>query len=831
MPDWLLQLLGVDPSTVPDGATTHVTLTHGVHSWWVFVLLAVVAALLVAVVMMYRTERAAADGAPRRALAAVRCITLLLVMLVLLGPALAVATHRTVEPYVLVLVDESLSMSIRDRYRLQESAERAAAVMRTDLTGLRQASPSRAELVNTMLEADDGRFLRDLTARGKVRVFSFARSARVRQTLASQSGAADANTPPDPAADLPQGPPVPPIQPTGQATNLARAIDQALRSVAGSPVAGIVLITDGQNTEGDDPRAAADLADSMNVPIFTLGVGEAVEPRNLRIAEMWAPDSVFRDDPFLVQAQVAAEGYDGRDIRVELVAQPVNTDGSLGAESVVATRNLSLTGGGDHRIDFEHRPEQSGDYILTVRTDLLDTEIIDTDNHRQLPLRVLSNQARVLLIAGAPSWEFRMVSTLLMRDKTVDLSGWLQTLDAEMTQAGDTVIDRLPDSPRELFDYDLVIFMDPDPSEFTVEWIDAVRQFLSEHAGGVMWVAGPKHTADFFRQARTQDMVDLLPVRVGGLSMLDIESLMMTHSQSWPLKLTAAGADHVMMRLDADAQTNRRMWESMPGVYWSFPARSAVPGASVLVEHIDPRLRTREGPRPLLVAGQYGPGRTVFMGFSGTWRWRKLGEAYFDRFWVQAVRYLVEGRLLGEQKRGRLATDREVYSIGSRVQVTARLYDADYQPLTAASVEVELRSPRALPEPFTLQAVANQAGRYEASLMASRLGLNEIMLRLDAEPGAPPVTIARQFRVEAPQVELADPRLDRTTLADLASRTRGRYLDIDQADRIAALIPDRLQTLVVPGKPIELWDTSRLLILLVALLAVEWALRKRWKMM
>ena len=50
--------------------------------------------------------------------------------------------------------------------------------------------------------------------------------------------------------------------------------------------------------------------------------------------------------------------------------------------------------------------------------------------------------------------------------------------------------------------------------------------------------------------------------------------------------------------------------------------------------------------RPLLVSGQYGGGRTIFFGFDGTWRWRPAGRnaEYFNRFWLQTVRFLVEGR-------------------------------------------------------------------------------------------------------------------------------------------------------------------------------------------
>ena len=93
------------------------------------------------------------------------------------------------------------------------------------------------------------------------------------------------------------------------------------------------------------------------------------------------------------------------------------------------------------------------------------------------------------------------------------------------------------------------------------------------------------------------------------------------------------------------------------------------------------------------------------------------------------------------------------------------------------------------------------------------------------------VTISKSFTVEVPRVEFADPRMNRSLLVDLAERTKGRYFDVDEAGEIAAALPDRRETLVVRGKPVELWDTSRLLLLLALLLTVEWALRKRFKLL
>jgi hypothetical protein len=823
-----LSLLGVDTSGVPEGATTEFTWTHAPQSWGVFVLLAVAVGVIWGVGALYRREQTECPRRIKTVLAGLRIAVLVLLLVVWLGPALAVSTQRTLEPYVVMLVDESLSMSLADRYTDDAAAQAVAEVMGTDVATVRTQELTRAQVIERLLAREDAALVRGLAAKGKLRVMSFAGSVKERRVIgAAPPEEGEGETSPDGVAAVLEA--LPPLEPVGASTNMAQAIREAMRSVSGEPLAAVVVISDGQNTEGDDPRGAAESAASENVPIFTVGVGDPSPAQNLRVAEVWAPDSVFRDDPFVVQAQLRAEGMAAAMVEVTLVGRKVSSDGALGPEAVWATQTATV-GEADTRVSFEHKPTEAGDYVVTVRITPQENELLESDNARSTAVKVLSDQARVLLIAGSPSWEYRMVSTLLKRDKTTDISCFLQSMDQDMRQEGNTVIDRLPRTAEDLFKYDLVIFMDADPSGFDELWIELIQRFCNEHAGGVMWMAGPQYTQQFLTGFRTRQMADLLPVRVGELGAVDVESLLGTHTQGWPLKITAEGADHAMLRLDKDAAINRQMWEAMPAVYWTFPVRQARPGAQVLIEHSDPRLNRREGPRPLLVAGQVGPGRTVYMGFEGTWRWRKLGEKYFDRFWIQAVRYLAEGRLLGARKRGRIGTDRDVYAVGSRVAINARLFDAAFGPLTEPSVTATVKGPGGQMRTVELGAVPNQPGDYQGSVIATQVGLNEIAVIL-SDPSAGSVQVARQVTVEVPRVEFADPRLNVALLSDLADRTGGRYFTVAEAVGLPAAVDAPAETIIIRGRPIELWDTNRLLILLVVLLTAEWALRKRFKLL
>jgi hypothetical protein len=239
-----------------------------------------------------------------------------------------------------------------------------------------------------------------------------------------------------------------------------------------------------------------------------------------------------------------------------------------------------------------------------------------------------------------------------------------------------------------------------------------------------------------------------------------------------------------------------------------------------------------EGSRPLLVAGRYGSGHTLYLGFNGTWRWRKAGRQaeFFDKFWIQAVRYLVEGRSLEGRRRGYVQTERDRYDIGDKVRITARLQDAAYNPLAEPRVEGTLQAGLDSIETVFLTQVPGEPGTLEASLTAKKTGLHRLRVR-SAVAESEGAAIETEFQVELPSVETNQTWLDKALLTDLASLSGGKYFDLDQVGALAAAVPDKSETIEVRGKPDPLWDVRGMLVALVGLLAAEWAIRKRYKLL
>jgi hypothetical protein len=321
-------------------------------------------------------------------------------------------------------------------------------------------------------------------------------------------------------------------------------------------------------------------------------------------------------------------------------------------------------------------------------------------------------------------------------------------------------------------------------------------------------------------------------VTLGDVGDMEVMALLATNNRQWPLQVVPANVDQPVMRFYADTQQSIEQWQLLPGIFWSFPAEDAKPGSRVLIEHSDPTLRKRDSSRPLLVTGQFGSGRSVYLGFEGTWRWRTEGvdAEFFKRFWVQTTRFLIEGRSLAGKRRGVIESERSRYEVGDRIGLTARLKELNYDPLVQDKVIAELREPGREPGKLEFSPVENEPGTYRATLAATQPGQHYLKVSLPGE-GAEEVDIETSLTVTLPVKESQQTWLNRPQLQDIAKLTGGQYFDIDQTGQLAASLPDRIRRLELRSPPMPVWDTNRVLILIAVLLSLEWALRKRFKLL
>ena len=784
----------------------------------------VMLALLYTVFALYRNEqRSGASIRMRMLLAGLRGTVLLLLALIWVEPILATYIHRKIEAATLLLIDGSASMSIKDAYPNPADAERVEAALPEDVT---KEALSRADIVRQVLARDDSAMLHALARRNAVHLYNFGESL----TPLGRVTADDMVQSHDEGESPTTAPAVPVLDATAPVTNVGQAIRQAIETHSGAPITAVVVFSDGQFNQGESVEVVARYAQAKQVPIHLVGIGDPSPARNVAVSAIEAPPNVFVKDPFSVTVHLRSTGLENTTITVELLER---AEGEDQATPVDTRRTIVPPGGRIEPVIFKRTIGEANRIRLIARVTQQEGETLVEDNSKQTTVRVLEQKMRVLLVSGGPTWEYRYLARMLQRDETVDLSCWLQSADPEAVRDGNTVIEKFPTEQEDLFGYDCIILLDPAPLDIDPAWTTHVETMVSTNGSGLIYVAGRKNGQRFAHNANTRSLLDLLPVVIDTIDAdLIINELGHFQATAWPLTVPAEVLSHPVLAMAAQANENALVWSRLPGVYWHYPVRREKPVATVLLRHSNPRMRNAYGPHVLLATQFLGSGRTAFMAMDATWRWRRLGDRYFNKFWIQLLRHLVEGKLLGDQKRGLIQTERDTYAVGEPVTVEARLLDARHVPMQTAQVEGTLTVEGQSDRSIVLAAQANRPGWYRGQFVVTEIGQHQLRIDLPGGNGSEPVTIRSEFTVGQPDLEFRHTTMNRDALQTLAVESgNGQYFDIDEVDELPTVIPSKTMSLVLNGQPETLWDRWWTLAALVVLLAVEWMIRKRVRLL
>jgi hypothetical protein len=818
----LLHRLGFRLPGTGDGGSVEFFLQSAPRSWMALVALVLAAAAVYGVYVLYRTERVGVPRAVRMLLVGLRVATILLLLLVLMQPGAILVRETRRNAEITVLVDTSLSMDMRDTYRNPETMRYV-----TNMLGraAREAPPRRADIAATALARDNGALLAALARKGNVQVAGFADSLEPWGRLERQAAGSVQTNMTSVTSAIHRAM----SAPDGVRTRIGEAVRGALQGMRGLPSGGIVLVTDGRDTDGEWAASAAEACRREKVPLYCVGIGESAPQPNVRVSQVWAPERVFKEDPFQIEARIEYASLEADAIDLTLSRRPADRPDA--ASEVVERRRLRVSGAqGTIPARIQAIPAAAGTWAYEVTVAKIEGEQVLADNSGSAIVAVMDRRMRVLVVSGEPSWEYRMVRNMLLRDRSIEVACWLQSLPKDAAQEGTRPIGRLPRTREEWFSYDVIMYLDPSPAPFDAEWAMLMRDFAGQHAGGVLWFAGPSRSPEFFAAQWAGELVKLLPVEPEPLRASDAATGK-RYDREHRIKVSPDAMQHALMRFREEPAANRDFVESLPGFFWAHPVRALKPGATVLLSDADRERRLTDGsPAPLMVSGFYGAGRVLFLGISGTWRWRRVNEAVFDHWWVQTTRYLAESRLQRGGARGRIATDNDRFTVGNVVQITAQFYTESYLPLKRESVEVSLLAPGTPAVRKELAPVSGIEGRYAGTCVASKPGLHVIECTLPAAAGSAPEKIKHQFMVELPTVEYRTAEMAREALALAATNSGGAYLDIHELDTLDRRVEDRTETVALPQEPVSLWDNWLLLLLAVILLGAEWAIKRQYQM-
>jgi hypothetical protein len=578
---------------------------------------------------------------------------------------------------------------------------------------------------------------------------------------------------------------------------------------AGEPVAAVWLITDGMHNTGEFVENTVEDLKGEGVRVLATGLG-LPEARDIALSHIFAEDVVFVNERAAFLLKIQQTGYGGQEIRVKLVVD--------GAPS--ETKAFTLEGAREQTVEFRHeKPLAVGKRRFRFEIEPKPDEMVTKNNALERIVDVIDAQIRALLAYGAPDWEYRYLKGALERDKRVRLTVFLAEMDRRaLSASAPGLLKTFPDAKREFASqYDLVILGQVHAEMLSTPQMEMLRDFVGEEGGALVLIADPSSVPGSYKGTPLEALVPVTFSAGRGRTLKD--ELTSPLREEVPVRLTDEGRQHPLMRLEDDPQANEKVWAGLPPHYWGFPADGLKPSALALLAARGGRGKGD----PLIATHAYGRGTVLFMGINDTWRWRyQVGETHFRRFWGKVVQYLGLPHLTGAAALVTLTTDKRTYLAGEKVQVTARVLNADFSPSTAAKVAVRVEAAGGGdPAALELAAMPGHRGLFQGAWLARREG--EFAVAVPGDPQCRPAV----FAVRELQREFRYPEMNQKLLQSAAQATGGRLLGFSAAPDLNEVLGAARK--IVPAKFDErLWDTWAALLACVALLGVEWFLRKRW---
>lgn len=590
---------------------------------------------------------------------------------------------------------------------------------------------------------------------------------------------------------------------TGRATDMARALETVKKELDDQNLCAMVVLTDGANNLGRNP---AHLAQMSGLPIFAVGVGSADPRRDISVKEVQAREVVYVDSRVPVEVTVQSRGLEGLKVPVIL------SDGQAALDS----KQVTLEGEGrEQRVQLELVPTEEGVKRLSVSIPLQDGELAPENNRRDLSLKVLKSKIQVLLAWGSPSWDFAFLRRSLEEDPNVELT------PLAMKKGGGYFLGAFPQNEPQLLGYDVVILGDSAPKRLDTQQQEWLYRFVTQGGKGLLLLGGPQ-----FGLRPGSPLADLAPLAVtrGGVRVVE---------DRFGTELTAAGRVHPIMALAEDVLAVEGIWQDLPPFLGLNQFGPPKPGATVLAVH--PSLQDGDQKLPIIAVQRAGGGKAMVLAVYPTWRWDfmlwglgKGGQTY-DRFWSNVIRWLAtreESRLV------RVYPEHNVFRGGQSIAFRARLYDESYRPMDRAQVKVvamKRETPGRVETEGDLFESGRRDGQYRGELGA--LSPGEYLYRAEVTLGGQKVGEDQgEFFVEEYSLEFEKVELNEKLLRAMAQASGGAYFNLEAVEELPSRLKFQSRE-TSHRREIELWNHPGMLIGLVLLLAAEWTIRKRNRLM
>ncbi len=776
--------------------------------FWLWPALTLAAVALGAVIWSVLTSKT--SFAFRLALLMLKVLSVILLATCLLEPLQRTETPRKDANLFAALIDQSESLSIRDKVTGEETRAEV----------LKRAVLNNKDWQTTLDEAFDFR-----------RYFFDSRLKAVNEFAS--------------------------FDPTSNQSNLYAAIESLQQRLPGKPCGGILLFTDGNATDlsrGDLERLVA----KSRIPIYPVRFGGTVQ-RDLAVRNVTISQTNFETSPVAITAEFEGIGFGNESITVELLDESGKIVKAESIAKILDNQKFAIkfeerpVGGGTHFYTVRARHGLSGEAIARVGRG---NEATDANNLRTVAVDRGQGPFRILYVGGRPNWELKFFGRALADDDEVELISMVRVakrepkfsfrgrrgeganplfrgfddLDEEDAEKYDEPVlitmpldnplaDKLrggfPRKREDLFEFDAIVLDDVEADFFSPDQRTLIDEFVANR-GGTLLMLGGFGTFQKGGYLRTP-IGEMLPIY------LDRGSALAT-TKEMRLDLTREGWLQPWVRLRAtEIQENSRL-ESMPAFQVVTPSNSIKPGASVLAN-----VKTAEDEvLPALVVQRFGRGHSAALLIGDLWRWQmqKPEDGDLMKAWRQLARWMVSD--VPHRFDVKINHD-DLNMLRARIE----LRDEEFLPLdncrVIAKIVTGISSTTETPPEIVLTATPHnsESGVYELDYSPKTAGPIRVEWTAKGANGEDLGSVKSGWVCQPAVKEYQQLNVNQECWERIATASGGKIIELNQLNDFCKSIPVH-SSMATEVRVTPWWHNWMLFVLAIGCLVIEWGLR-RWK--
>ncbi len=556
-----------------------------------------------------------------------------------------------------------------------------------------------------------------------------------------------------------------------KSTNLEQLFEELQNRYVNRNLGAVIISSDGLYNEGENPLYETA---SLKCPVYTVALGDTTVRKDLILTKVNHNKTVYAGNTFPLEIIMQAKMLRGKVAKlvVEKESKTVfEQDITIVSESF--SKNIPL----------QLKAEGTGTLHYVVKLIPLSEEITTINNIQHVFIDIITNKQKVLILADAPHPDITALRQTIEKN---------ENYEAEFSNIGDW--------NKSIESFNLVILHQLPSSNNSNQKLFAELQKSNVSR---LFIIGNNSNFNVFNNLQ---------------KVLNISSVRPKFNEVLP----ALNKDFALFNLSEEAKKSTSYFSPLQVPFGTIRLSA---GAAVVYHQKIGNVTTNE---PLIAFNEVnGIKEGVILG-EGLWRWRisNYQQAQNHDAFEEIIGKVVQYLSVKTDKRLFKVNHQNTYKEGENILLDANLYNESFEPINEPDIKINIINEAG--KSFSYQFSKNENAYF---INIPSLPVGNYRFQATTKVGDKQLKENGSFVVKQVNIEALNTTANHQLLNAIANKTGAKMVFPDQIEILEKLLNSKEDIVPISYSEEKLQDLVNLkwvFYLLIALLTIEWFLRKRF---